>query len=188
MTHNILVIRKLIGLVYYHMFARYLPNDYWPMGRVWRSMRSVAGKLILDRCGEHVNIKRGAIFHHTCELGNNSDIGVDARLHGRVIIGDYVMMGPNVVAYTRNHKFEDLNQPIMKQGATDEAPIRIEDDVWIGDGSLILPGVVLGSHSVVAARSVFTKDVLPFSVVAGVPARVVRDRRDVGTVPLQVEG
>jgi len=86
-----------------------------------------------------------------------------------------VLMGPRVTLLAENHVFDDLDLPIKEQGVVRSA-IHIEDDCWLGAGSTVLAGVTVGHGSVVAAGSVVTKDVPPGSVVAGVPAKLVRSR------------
>ena len=85
------------------------------------------------------------------------------------------MLGPNVVINDSNHVFIDRDTPITRQGHTAE-PIVIEDDVWIASNSVILKGVHIGKGAVVAAGSIVTKDVPPYAVVAGVPARQIKNR------------
>ena len=86
------------------------------------------------------------------------------------------MMGTDVTIITRNHRFDRTDIPMMEQGFEEERPVYIGNDVWIGDRALILPGVHVGDGSIIAAGAVVTKDVPPYSIVAGVPARKIRDR------------
>ena len=85
-------------------------------------------------------------------------------------------MGTDVTIITRNHRFDRTDIPMMEQGFEEERPVYIGNDVWIGDRALILPGVHIGDGSIIAAGAVVTKDVPPYSIVAGVPARKIRDR------------
>ncbi|MBQ1412352.1 MAG: transferase, partial [Clostridia bacterium] len=101
----------------------------------------------------------------------------NAMLHGKVIIGKNVMMGSDCVIYVRNHRFDRTDIPMMKQGFTEEEPVIIEDDVWIGGRVSILPGVRIGTGAVIAAGAVVTKDVESYSVVGGNPARVIKKRK-----------
>lgn len=103
----------------------------------------------------------------------NRNVSITAR--SRVTIGNNVLFGPNVVINDSNHLFKDRETPINKQGHTAEE-IVIEDDVWIASNSVILKGVHIGKGAVVAAGSVVTKDVPPYVVVAGVPARQIKNR------------
>jgi acetyltransferase-like isoleucine patch superfamily enzyme len=94
---------------------------------------------------------------------------------GGVTIGDRVRIATHVVIVPNNHNFDDLSKDIYEQGVTRQE-IVIGDDVWIGARATILAGVTIGNHSVIAAGAVVTKDVPPDSVVAGVPARIIRKR------------
>lgn len=106
-------------------------------------------------------------------VGDHSRIGLGNTIIGPVRIGNHVHLGQNVVVTGLNHNFEDVNAPIDEQGVR-TAPIVIEDDVWIGASAVVLAGVTIGVHSVVAAGSVVNQSIPPYSVCAGVPARVVK--------------
>ena len=110
-------------------------------------------------------------------VGDRVAIGAGAFVGGQggVRIGDDVIMGPGVRIFSENHAFEDVDRPIRAQGEH-RAPTIIHDDCWIGAGATILAGVTVGAGCVVAAGAVLTRSVPPYSIVAGVPARVVRSR------------
>ena len=135
------------------------------------------GKLILEHVGDNVNIEHGAHFTPNVCLGNGSGIGVDFELNGPVTIGNNVLMGPEVVVYTLNHRYEDSNIPIVLQGFSPMKRVVIGDDVWIGRRVMIMPGCHIGKDSVLAAGAVVTKDVPEYSIVGGVPAKVIGTRR-----------
>lgn len=94
---------------------------------------------------------------------------------GGVTIGSMVRIGPRVNIMTNNHVFEDLSLPIMEQGDV-SGEIIIENNVWIGASVTILPRVKIGTGAVIGAGAVVTKDVVPYSIVAGVPAKVIGTR------------
>ena len=112
------------------------------------------------------------------KMGNNSSIGPYSYIgcSGYIEIGDNVMISPRVSIYSENHNFDDIHLPMIEQGVT-RSFVKIEDDCWIAANSIILAGVTVGKGAVVAAGSVVTKDVPPFSVVAGNPAKVVKARK-----------
>lgn len=82
--------------------------------------------------------------------------------------------------YTANHSFEDMDTPMRLQGDDESRPITVGNDVWIGRRAMVMPGVSIGNGSIVAAGAVVTRDVPEFSVVAGVPAKVVKMRASDG--------
>ncbi|WP_421977778.1 acyltransferase [Roseivirga seohaensis] len=110
-------------------------------------------------------------------VGNNSNIGPFAYIgcSGLIVIGDNVMMSPRVSIYAENHNFEKRNVPMKAQGVTRQTT-KVEDDCWIASNSVILAGVTIGKGSVISAGAVVTKDVPPYSIVGGVPAKVIKSR------------
>jgi acetyltransferase-like isoleucine patch superfamily enzyme len=106
-------------------------------------------------------------------IGSRSIIGIGNVVIGPAEIGDNVIFAQHVGILAMNHGYTDIHTPIRDQKCT-AALIRIEDNCWIGSNSIVLAGVTIGRHSVVAAGSVVTKDVPPYSVAAGNPARIIR--------------
>ena len=106
-------------------------------------------------------------------IGNHTRVGMGNTIIGPVMIGNNVILAQNVVTSALNHNFEDVLTTINQQGVkTDQ--IIIENNVWIGANSSVLAGVHIGEHVVVGAGSVVTKDIPPFSVVVGNPARILK--------------
>jgi acetyltransferase-like isoleucine patch superfamily enzyme len=138
--------------------------------------------------GEHVTVGRYAMVRPSgyygrdigigLKVGNYSNIGPYCYIgcSGYVEIGNQVLMSPRVSIYAENHNFDRLDIPIRDQGVTREETV-IEDDCWLASGCIILAGARVGHGSIVAAGAVVTKDVPPYSIVAGVPARVQSNRR-----------
>jgi len=106
-------------------------------------------------------------------IGNNTIIGMGNVVIGPVTIGNSVIFAQNVVVSGLNHSYEDIKVPIRDQTVT-TLPIVIEDEVWIGANAVVTAGVTIGKHSVVAAGAVVTKNISPYSIVVGNPARVVK--------------
>ena len=106
-------------------------------------------------------------------IGDRTRIGLSNTVIGPAHIGNDVRLAQNVVLSGLNHNYEAVDSPIHVQGVS-TSPIVIEDESWIGANAVIVPGVTVGKHSIVAAGSVVTKNVPPYSVVAGNPARVIK--------------
>jgi len=106
-------------------------------------------------------------------IGSYSRVGLGNTVIGPVHIGDYVQIAQNVVLSGMNHTYTDVSKTIIGQGVS-SAQITIENDVWIGANSVVTMGVTIGQHSVVAACSVVTSSIPSYSVVAGIPARIVK--------------
>ncbi len=170
---------RIFCLFLYYGFAYYLPASNQRIGRWARPVRRWICKPLFASAGENINIEARADFGKgsQIEIGDNSNIGVDAKIYGPITIGRDVMMGPEVVVITTKHNVSRTDVPMIEQGVSPAQRVIIEDDVWIGQRVTILPGVRIGKGAIVGACAVVTKDVMSFTVVAGNPAREIRDRR-----------
>ncbi len=113
------------------------------------------------------------------EIGNNCSLGHYFHITSvnRIIVGDNVLTGPNVLITDNSHgdtSWESLELPPLGRSVVSKGPVIIEDNVWIGEKASILPNVIIGRNSIVAANSVVTKNVPPFCVVAGNPAVIIK--------------
>ena len=106
-------------------------------------------------------------------IGHHTRVGLGNTIIGPVSIGNHVNLAQNITVSGLNHNFQNITLRIDEQGVSTNQVI-IEDDVWIGANSVILPGVVIGRHSVVAAGSIVTRSVPDHSVCAGNPAKVIK--------------
>jgi acetyltransferase-like isoleucine patch superfamily enzyme len=106
-------------------------------------------------------------------IGDRTKIGLSNTIIGPVSIGNDIRLAQNITLSGLNHNYTDVDVPIHEQGVS-TAPIVIEDESWIGANVVVLAGVTIGKHSIVAAGSVVTKDVPPYSVAVGNPARVLK--------------
>ena len=166
-------IKRKIGAVLYYTVARHLPPSYSGLKIGQTAIRRFCGRLMLAHCGKKVNIEQNAFFHPSVSLGDYSGIGMSARIHGKCVIGNYVMMGEDCKIITRNHRHDSTEIPMMHQGFETEKPVYIDDDVWIGDRVTILPGVHIGTGCIIGAGAVVTHDMPSYSIAAGVPAKVI---------------
>lgn len=112
-------------------------------------------------------------------IGDNARIGIGSTVIGPVSIGNNVIIAQHVLISGLNHRYQDVTIPICFQGV-ETKPVIIQDEAWIGGNVVVLAGISIGKHAVVAAGSVVTRDVEPFTLVAGNPARVIK-RRNVYT-------
>jgi len=136
--------------------------------------------------GDNVTIHRNSIIECTgvirelgegLVVGNNVGMAQNAfiQIRGKVEIGSNVMFGPSVSIFSESHGNDRTDIPMIEQ-ATKRIGVKIEDDVWIGTKATVLDGVTIGKGSIIAAGSVVNKDVPPYSIVAGVPAKVIKSR------------
>jgi acetyltransferase-like isoleucine patch superfamily enzyme len=112
-------------------------------------------------------------------LGENSSLGPYCCLAGpgAINIGSNCMIASHCSMYANNHSFDDLARPINSQPLTVKG-ITIEDDCWLGTGVRVLDGVTIGTGSVIGAGAVVSRDIPPYSVAIGVPARVIKNRKE----------
>ena len=170
--------KRRLGAVLYYSIAKHLPVSYSSIRIGQTALRRFCGRLMLESCGKKVNIEKNAVFSAKVSLGSRSRIGINARINGRCVIGDDVMMGTGCVIITRNHRHDRTDIPMMDQGFEEERPVFVGNDVWLGDRVIILPGVHIGDGCIIGAGSVVTRDIPPYSVAAGIPAKVIKDRKN----------
>lgn len=170
--------RKLWLALYYFM-AKRMPNSDAKLSFGAKSFRRFLVRRIFDEAASDINVERNVFFGsgRGFKMGSRSGLGINARLQGPLTIGNNVMMGPDVMIYTQNHRTDRVDIPMIDQGNSEKREVIIGDDVWIGARCIIMPGVKIGEGSILAAASVITKDVPPYAVVGGVPAKVIKMRK-----------
>ena len=166
--------KKKFFFALYKIFAAWLPT-----GQRCKPAKLIRYHFAKHVCqlGKNVNIERNAFFTPELTVGDHSGVGINSEIYGPVTIGAKVMMGPEVVIYTRGHEFSRTDIPIMDQGNSPAEPVTIGNDCWIGRRAMIMPGVHIGDGCIIGAGAVVTKDTPPYSVSGGVPARVLRYRK-----------
>lgn len=173
---------EYLALLFYYGFAYWMPNfDSRFFGKFFNAIRILCVKNIFDYVGSKVNIGRKAKFGNgkNIWIGSRSNIGANCQVPNNIIIGNNVMMGPDNFFFGGfTHNISDTTIPMIDQGFKFiDGRTEICDDVWIGRECLFMPCLKVGSHSVVGARSVVTKDVPRAVIVAGNPAKIVKERK-----------
>lgn len=142
-------------------------------------LRARFWSIFLKRMGKGSTIWSGCkiLSPQNVEIGDYTFINENCILsgHANLKIGNFVMIGPNCLISTSDHRYSEYQKPMRLQGLI-LAPIIIEDDVWLGANVVILPGVRVKRGSIVGANSVVTKDVDAFTIVGGVPAKLIKGR------------
>lgn len=137
-----------------------------------------------SKCGHNVKIDGFSVYAglHNFYFGNNISIPHGATFYSteaKLVIGNNVMFGPNPTIITGDHRIDVVGKVMIdvhEKLPENDKDVIIEDDVWVGANVTILKGVIIGRGSVVAAGSVVTKSCPPYSVIGGVPAKVIKYR------------
>ncbi len=152
-----------------------------------RNLRVDSGVTILGfeniSLGDNISImKNSYIYAHDggeLTIGDNFTLNSNSQLgasFGKIIIGSDCAIAPNCILRASNHRFDNPDIPFRKQGHT-YGEIILEDDIWIASNCVITPDTVIGRSSIIGAGSVVTKDIEPYSIVGGVPAKLIRKRK-----------
>jgi maltose O-acetyltransferase len=170
---------RIFYLFLYYILLNKLPHSSVPfIGLPCERLKEFFAKRIFMRCGNNVNIGKGARFGNGkyIQIGNNSGIGINSKVPNNIIIGEDVMMGPNVTIYGSNHMFDRTDIPMQMQGMKEYPPVVVEDDVWIGSHVIIMPGLLIKRGSIIGAGAVVTKNFPEYSIVGGNPAKLIKSR------------
>ena len=132
--------------------------------------------------GHDPRISPNAVFSNAERITIGARVNLGARCHlwagpgnGRIVIGDDVLFGPEVMVTAAGYRFDD-GSPVTEQ-PMDEADIHIGDDVWLGTRAIVLPGVTIGAGAIIGAGALVRSDIPPHAIAVGVPARVVGQRK-----------
>lgn len=167
---------KSLSIIFYYLLFNKLPSSFFPLGKFFNFLR-------ISTLRNFVQIGKGCLVEPYVNFGKgkNIQIGNMCQINERVYIqsgkiGNYVLIAPNTSILGMFHNYASVDIPMALQGITREIPPVIEDDVWIGRNVVIMPGVFIGKGSIIGANAVVTKDVEPYSIVGGVPAKLIRKR------------
>jgi acetyltransferase-like isoleucine patch superfamily enzyme len=170
---------KLFAIFFSLKTWRYLA---YALNRLWLDNISAVPRL--KACGEGTVIEPSACFNspENISIGSNCHINrfcsIWASPNSKITIGDNGLMGPGVSIFSSNHGRNDTGAPMVEQ-EYEEKDVTIGNDVWLGAHAVILPGVTIGDSSVVAAGAVVSRDVPDGAVVGGVPAKLIKFKKDV---------
>ena len=141
----------------------------------------------LGKCGKNVRVAKGSFSGiQNIEIGNNVSFGSGFTFlasRAKILIGDNVMFAPGVTVVTGDHRTDILDRPMIAVTDKDKLPendqdVVFEGDNWIGANAIILKGVTIGKGAVVSAGAVVTRDVIPYAIVGGISAKVLRMRNE----------
>ena len=135
---------------------------------------SILRNTIIECTGVIRNLGEGLIIGNNVGIAQNCFI----QVRGTVVMGNDIMFGPGVSIFSEDHGFTDTTIPMIEQPEFRKGVI-IEDDVWVGSRAVILGGVTIGRGSIIAAGSIVKSSVPPYSIVAGVPGKIIRSRKEI---------
>lgn len=150
-------------------------------GGLYRALRTTRSRYRLWKLGlKHVHptfyAGAGAKIAKDLVAGPYSFVNIHSEIGARVTMGKYVMVAPEVWIVGNDHRFDVPGMPIIFSGRPELKKTQLEDDVWVGNGAMILAGVRIGRGAIVAARAVVTKDVPAYEIWGGVPAKKIGER------------
>jgi acetyltransferase-like isoleucine patch superfamily enzyme len=150
------------------LFAYYIINCVIGRQHATIGKNSKVHATVIFRQAERITIGDNCLINH-------NNVLQAGKKTAKIKIGNYVHTGANVMIIAFNHAFDNPEIPSIEQDYYD-ADVTIEDDVWIGGGAIILAGVTIGKGAIIAAGAVVNCNVAPFSIVGGVPAKILKKR------------
>lgn len=170
-------------------FLKPLAQSFVLSQRVWRRLRMLLYRPLFGSYGQNFTFDPDGLYtYSSIHVGDDVSLGLQPTLMAalsEIRIGSHVMFGPKVTIIGGGHNITMPSRfmtDVHEKTGNEDLGVVIEDDVWIGSYAIVLRGVTVGRGAVVAAGSVVTKSVPPYSIVAGNPARVMRFRWDVETI------
>ena len=169
---------RLVALLAYYGIAQFVPTWPRPLERFGFGLRRFLAGRVLAECGPHLNLHARVSFGsgRRIHAANNVGIGQGTIFNGQgdVFLGPHLTMGPLCMFITGDHEVRS-RQPLREQNNF-HRPIRIGEDVFIGAHVIVLPGVTIGDGAVIGAGSVVSRDIEPYTIVAGNPIREIGRR------------
>ena len=167
-----------LKLIFYYLVISRLPNSKF--GNIFKKIRNWYVSDILKIMIKNEN----NFFENNIYIGNAKKISIGKYCHINenvfiqgAFIGDFVMIAPNVSILNSTHNYQNINLPMIKQKEILNLNPIIEDNVWIGRNAIILPNIKIGTGSIVGAGAIVTKNIKPYTIVGGVPAKFIKERK-----------
>lgn len=169
-----------VALLIYYTIGNKLPDLAFPGGKFFNLIRCSLLKCILPAFGQAIEFDSGVYIGggDDIEIGNRCQINRGCSITN-VKLGNYVMIAPEVAFISQMHRCDSVELPMVQQGTIKFPQTIVEDDVWIGQRAIIMPGIRIGKGAIIGAGAVVTKDIASFSVVGGVPAHLIRMRQEI---------
>lgn len=170
----------------FHFMINFARQVYIYFYKKRLKLRALFWKIFFKHLGTNVQIGSSCKFVNPgrITIGNNVLINHHVEMEatgGGITLGNFILIGMHAKFINANHAFDDWRKPMSVQGIV-PSKIILEDDIWIGMHAIILPDVTVGRGAIVAAGAVVTKDVPPYAIVGGVPAKIIKYRFDKETI------
>lgn len=171
---------RIICLFLYYLVFSKMPHSRMPSGKFFTKQRARTLKRVLRSIGKNVIIETNVFLGdgRDIEIGDYVQINEDCWIRNAKI-GSFTMIAPRVMILNYGHVTTSTEVPMMFQGTREYQQTTIDEDVWIGANSIIMPGVHICKGAVVAAGAVVTKDIEPYTIVGGNPAKLIKHRNAV---------
>lgn len=172
---------RILYLILYYYLAIYLPKSTVPLiGKFSKRFRKFLCSHLFQNAGKNLNVENGVYFGNGKDISVGYEVGFGRNFQCRNVklkVGDYLMMGEDVLFQGGKHSFDRIDIPMGHQHAEGKTELIIDSDVWIGARVIILPGCKqIGKGVIIGAGSVVTKDIPDYAIVGGNPAKIIRYR------------
>ena len=172
---------KKVYLILYYIVAQHFPKSTTPLvGKLSKLFRRFLCSRIFAKAGKKLVVEKGVYFGNGKDIEVGFEVGFGKNFQCRNVkltVGDYLMMGEDVLFQGGKHNFDTIEIPMGHQGGGGKTELIIGNDVWIGARVIVLPGCKkIGTGVIIGAGSVVTKDIPDYAIVGGNPAKILKTR------------